>query len=155
VSLQTTIDRIVSVIDAVAGVENVTEVPLTLTSRPDAEAARNVSVGEHVQSWEVHATPRPVHHGAGGYLETELDVEVVAHYRHAADVGGGVPSLRAFRVLLDAVGSALLDPTSGFAQIKDSVIVPVEIPSVPVKIPTGQSAWRARLRFELWDVSST
>lgn len=154
-SLQSTIDRILTVLRAVSGVENVYEAPLTATLRDEAEEARGVASGETVQSWELHVAARPVHHGAGGYLETELSVEIVAHYRHAADVGAGVPSLRAFRVLLDAVGAALLDPTSGLPQVKDSVIVPVEVPERPVKLPTGQSAWRARLRFELWDVSST
>lgn len=154
-SWQSTIDRIVSVIAAVSGVENVYEAPLTETSRPAAEAARNVESGQAIQSWEIIAAPVPQHHGVDGYLETEAEIEYVAHWKHAKDVGGGVPSLRAFRAAIQAVNSALLDPASGLPQIKDSVISPVETPEKPVSLPTGQSAWRARYRFTLWDTSST
>lgn len=156
-SWSTTVAKILSVIDGVSGVDNVYETPLTKTSRAAAEAARGVTTSgaATLQSWEVSIQPRPTHHGAGGYLETEAVVEVVAHYRHDEDVGSSVPSLRTFRELLAAVGEALLDPTSGLPQIRDSVIVPVEVPDRPVRLPTGQSAWRASFRFELWDVSST
>lgn len=154
-SWQTSIDRFVSVVAGTTGVENVKEAPLTITDRAAAEAARNVSTGEAVQSWELIAMPVDKHHGCDGFLETEAVFEYVAHWKHAEDEGAGVPSLRAFRAKLQAVNARLLDPAVGFPQIKDAAIVPVETPERPVKLPTGQSAWRARYRFELWDTSST
>jgi len=148
-SLATTVARILSVIDGTTGVENVTDGRVTETVRSDAESARNVSTGEVIQSWEVLATPKPSLHGADGFTETELDVEVVAHYAHADG------TIATFRNLLDAVGLRLIDPAVGFPQVTAEGIVFSESPEWPVRLPTGQSAWRARFRFSLYDTSTT
>lgn len=148
-SLATTVARILSVVDGTTGVENVTDGRVTETVRSTAEAARNVSTGEVIQSWEVLATPKRVPHGADGFLETELDVEIVAHYAHASGTRA------TFRGLLDDVATRLADPAIGFPQLTPEGVTVPEFPEWPVKLPTGQSAYVARLRFALWDTSST
>lgn len=148
-SLATTVARILSVVDGTTGVENVTDGRLTETVRPTAEAARNVSTGEVIQSWEVLATPKKALHGSDGFRETELDVEIVAHYAHASGTRA------TFRSLIDDVMERLADPSIGFPQITPDGVLVIEFPEWPVKLPTGQSAYVARLRFSLWDTSST
>lgn len=151
-SIATTIERVLACVAAVPGVGNVYGEVSSETNRADAEAARNVLDGSSIQSWEFTFSPVVKAHGADGYIETELEVEFVAHYRHTA---GDATSLAAFRELLAAVGEALLTPDTGLPQVTEDGIVPVEVPERPVKLPTGQSAWRARNRFRLWDTSST
>jgi hypothetical protein len=149
VSLATTVARILSVVDGTTGVENVTDGRVTETVRSTAEAARNVSTGEMIQSWEVLATPKRVPHGADGFLETELDFEIVAHYAHASGTRA------TFRSLLDAVMVRLADPAIGFPQLTPEGVTVPEFPEWPVKLPTGQSSWTARIRGSLSDTSST
>lgn len=154
-SLATTIARALACIRAVASVENVYAAPLTKTIRSTAEAARNVSTGESVQSWELTFAPSPRQRGVSGYRETELEIEIVAHYKHSENADGDDPTMVAFLVLLDAVGNALVDPATGFPQATEEGVSMTERPGFPVKLPTGQSALRARLRLVLWDTSST
>ena len=153
-SLSTTITRILTCVGAVSGVDSSTvfETPRTPTVRSTAEALRNVESGQAIQSWEFSFTPVPKARGVNGYNETELEVEFVAHWKH---VDGDATSLPAFRTCLDAVCTALLDPSTGCPQVKDEGVQVVEAPGLPVRLPTGQSALRARYRFSLWDTSST
>lgn len=153
-SLATTVSRILACVAAVSGVDATTvfETPRTPTIRSTAEGLRNVAAAEAIQSWEFSFTPRPVARGINGYNETELEVEFVAHWKH---VDGDAASLPAFRTCLDAVCTALLDPSTGCPQVKDEGVQVVEAPGLPIRLPTGQSAIRARYRFTLWDTSST
>lgn len=148
-SLDTSVAHLVSVVDGTPGVENVTDGRIMETVRAAAEAARNVSSGEVIQSWEVLATPKRVPHGADGFLETELDFEIVAHYAQASGTRA------TFRSLLDAVMIRLADPSIGFPQLTPEGVTLAEFPEWPVKLPTGQSSWTARIRGSLWDTSST
>lgn len=149
-TLATTRTKIQTVIDAVTGVDNVYVASLTKTRRADAEAARGVADATDLQSWEIVASPEVLHGGADGYRHTELDVEVVAHWVHteASD------SLGTFLAKLEAVMDALADPAN-FPQLDVEGVRMRERPDMPVKLPTGQSAYRARLAFRLLDVEST
>lgn len=148
-SLATTVARILSVVDGTTGVANVTDGRVMETKRVEAEAARSVAIAELLQSWEVLPTPRKAIHGADGFLETELDVEIVAHYVQASGTRA------TFRGLLDDVMERLATPSIGFPQLTPEGVILAEFPEWPVKLPTGQSSWVARLRFSLWDTSST
>lgn len=155
-SWQTSIDRWVSVVQGTSGVRagSVREAPLTKTDRAARESASGVATATQLQLWELFAYPIDKHHGCDGFLETEATFEWVAHHFHADDVGAGVPSLRAFRSLIQAVNARLLDPAVGFPQAKDGTVLVVEAPTL-AKLPSGQSEWRARYRLDLWDTSST
>lgn len=148
-TLATTVAKAVTVIDGTDGVENVYSAPLTEVVRSDAEDARGVAPGTYAQSWEVVAMPRVVHGGASGMLTTELDLEVIAHWRHADG------ALVAFRTVLASVMDRLADPSVGFPQLKPEGVLDLETPEMPVKLPTGQSAYRARFRLSLWNVVET
>lgn len=117
--------------------------------RADAEAA--LISGGAVQSWEVSSRPETVLEGCDGYYSTELDVEILAHWK-AADAGD---SRGAFMTQIAAVQAAILHRTNGFPQVKEPGVALVEFTETPIRLRTGQSAYRARLRFRLWNVSNT
>lgn len=150
-SWASTIARILSCVSGTPGVDNVYEAPLAGESpvRSAQEVARNVEVGQVIQSWELQAEAAPRVEGVDGYQETGGKFTLTAHYAHRAG------SLVVFRDLVRQVGERLLDPTTGLPQIRDGVVEPVEMSDTPVKLPSGQSAWRAVVRFATWDVSST
>jgi hypothetical protein len=104
-----------------------------------------------VNCWEIELDPEALHGGASGYLHTEGDCEVLAHYM-AADASA---SRNTFSDLLALVQYRLLDPTTGMPQITGAGVRLLERPSRPIRLVTGQAAYRARLRFRLWDVAQT
>lgn len=117
--------------------------------RADAEAAY-ISSGA-VQSWEIIDRPEGVIEGCDGYYTTELDVELLAHWK-ADDAND---SRGAFLAQIAAVQAGLLHRTTGFIQIKEPGVVVAEFTETPIRLRTGQSAYRARLRFRLWNTSNS
>lgn len=151
-SWSSTIAAILAAVDGVAGVENVYERPLAGedVSLATQEAKRSAIVGGTIQAWELEAAPRAVERGCDGYQETELDAQITASWVHTA------ASLTAFRDKLRLVAEALVaalpqmkQPESGGGGVETS------IEPEPVRLPTGQSAWRATVRFSLWETSTT
>lgn len=150
-SFDTTIQKVVSTIDAVSGVENVYATPLTSTRRSEQEASRSVESGAKLQSWEVFATPIESHDGASGYQNTRARVRIRAWWFHKDQADD---SLRAFRNAIAAVQRRLMDPTLGIPQIAAPGIAPI-VEAELRRTPTGQSAWYAEIGFETLDCEHT
>lgn len=148
-SLATTTAKIITVLTTGASCANVHSRVRNDLDRADAEAAM-ISAGA-IQSWEVSAKPETVLEGCDGYYTTELEVEILAHWK-ADDAND---SRAAFLAKLADVQAALMHRTSGFPQIKEPGVQVVEFTDTPIRLRTGQSAYRARLRFRLWNVSNT
>lgn len=151
-SFTTSVQHAKTVLESVAGVENVTVTPLTGTSRAAAETARGVVPGGKIQSWEILGVPIEEHQGASGMQRTRARLKIRAWWHHADQDDD---SLLAFWVILAAVQAALLNPTTGFPQITAAGVQPLVEPDMPRKMPTGQSGWYAELGFELHDCEHT
>lgn len=152
-SLSTTRTRVGTVLEAVAGIASgAGKVHSRIRDdldREDAEADLMGSAG--INCWEYEVVPRAEHQGASGYNRAVADVRIRAHYK-ADDEGG---SFNAFCDLLEDACLALIDPTTGFPQMTEEGVRATEKPSVPVKLRTGHSAYRATFEFSLWDTSTT
>lgn len=153
-SLSTTRDRVGTVLESVTGVgSNVGRIHNRIRNdldRPDAEA-HLIGATNILNCWEYQVVPAAAHGGASGMNRATAHVTIRAHYK-ADDANG---SFNAFCDLIEAVCLALLNPTSGFPQIDEGGVQVTERPSVPVKVRTDHSAYRAQIEFDLWDVLNT
>ena len=148
-TLATTIARMQSVLESVPQTGHVHDRIRTDVDRGIAEA--DYIHNGKVNCWEFSIATSGVHEGASADDRHEAEVLLVAHWEHD-DQGN---SHNDFVLALDAVIAALINPVSGFPQIGDERLAPQERPDKPIKLRTGQSAYRAVLRFVLLDVSST
>lgn len=151
-SFDTTVTKVVTVLQAVSGIENVYATPLTGTRRSTLEAQRGVIAASFLQSWEVVATPIEAHEGASGYQRTRARVRVRAYWVHQDQEPD---SLAAFRSKVAAAQAALMNPSTGIPQIAAPGIAPVVEADVPRRLPTGQSAWYCEFGFETLDCEHT
>ena len=151
-TLATTLTRITDTIGAVAGITDGDGVVhnriRTGIEMALSEAYYLGAVG--INAWEVNLDPEAQLGGADGYQHTEASCEVLAHY-FASDSDD---SRQTFMLLLSAVQTALLTPAN-LPQVTAQGIRLAEAPTRPVRLPTGQAAYRARIRFRLWDTSNT
>ncbi len=150
-SLATTRTHLVSVVSGVSGTANVRARFATDIDRADAEAA--LVAGGKVNVWEFAIAPRAVHGGASGLQRIACRVQGVALYQHAE--GLATPSFQTFVDLVEAVLTALVNPTTGFPQLDEGGVAVTELTETPVATRTGHSAYRARIEFGLLDVDNT
>lgn len=152
-SLSTTRTRLTTVIGAITGITGgagkVHNRIRDDLDRADAESDLMGSAG--INCWECEVVPEAFHGGASAQYRTGAKVRIRAHYK-ADDANA---SFNAFCDLIEAVALALMDPTSGFPQIAEGGVRVSERPSVPVKLRTAHSAFRAVLEADLWDVVNT
>lgn len=153
-SLTTTRTRVGTVLSSVSGISGgAGEVHDRIRDdldRADAEG-HLIGSGNVLNCWEYEVVPQVFHGGASAQYRTTAQVRIRAHYK-ADDANG---SFNAFCDLIEAVALALMNPSSGFPQIAEGGVRVSERPSVPVKVRTGHSAYRAGLEFDLWDVVNT
>lgn len=150
-TLQTTVAKFGTVMDSVAGVENVRlrpGIPVDL----DAALGTLDTEGENrVQRWTLFYAPSGVLGAANANQHIELDFTCVVEWSYREDDDSYLDM--ADRIA--AVMLALLNPTSGFCQIDENGISPLETPGEPVKTETGHAVYRASFSGHLLDVTST
>lgn len=147
-TLATTRARILTILEG-AGCKNVHSRVRNQLERADAE--ESLIADGQVQAWEVSDKPEAMIEGCDGYYTTELEVEILAHWR----ANDAEDSRGEFVTQIVAAQAALLHRTDGFVQVKEPGVVLVELTETPIRLRTGQSAYRARLRFRLWNTSNT
>lgn len=152
-TLATTRTRVGTVLGAVTGITGgAGKVHNRIRDDLDTSDAETDLIGSAgINCWEYEVVPRSEHQGASGYNRQVADVRIRATYK-ADDANA---SFNAFCDLIDLVTAALIDPTSGFPQMTEAGVQVLERPSVPRKLRTGHSAYRAELGFSLWDLTTT
>jgi len=149
-SLATTVAKIQTVLEAVTGVTNV-------RARPgvpiDLEEAREtwLTDADLLQRWTIFYATSVVLGAANANQHVELDVRVVAEWRYDETDDSYID----FADRLAAAQLALADPSTGFPQISEEGVLPVESPGEPVRIETGEGAYRASFAFHLINVTDT
>lgn len=151
-TLETTVARIGTVLDSVAAVGNVHIDPRIGIDRDEAEAQLLTGTDplRTVNAWEVRTTPEELWAGCDGATRTEVAVQIRAWW----GLDDEAASRAAFVLALRAVCSALMDPTTGFAQI-DEGGARATIDEQPRKLRTGHAAWTATIAFRLLDTETT
>lgn len=144
-TLATTETALVDAVESVSGTANVRLAEATNINRDEAEDALQDDA-RNVNAWEILTNPDTRHEGIGNQ-RTELDVEIVAHWRHSESDD----SRAEFGRMLDAVGRALL---IAIPQINEAGVTLTEKIRL-VRSRVGWSAYRAVLGFRLWDVDHT
>ena len=148
-SLTTTVTKVGTVLESVAGIENVRlrpGLPLDLD-----EAMRTWAENGGLQRWTVYYASKLELGGANANEHLHLEVLVVVE-RSFRESDDAYLELAEF---LAAAQLALADTTNGFPQIGEEGIQPVETPGEPVRTETGEAAYRAQFGFTLIDVTST
>jgi len=150
VSLATSVARIASILEAVAGVFNVNVGPLITRDRLEAEGEQ--FIGQHLRSWVIQYVIQVGHLGVQASAHTELDVTVIA--RHEVQEGREQETYTEFSALLEEAAQALIVEGSGMPAI-DEAGVTIDFTSEPQITDTGHLCWEAQLRFHLLDVTSS
>lgn len=115
--------------------------------RADAEADLMGSAG--INCWECELVEEWEHQGASGMNRAVGRARIIAHYKRDDEQD----TYNAFTALLGLVAAAVMDPSTGFAQMREEG-VRIEGPTV-VKLRTQHAAWRAVLTFGLLDLVTT
>lgn len=150
-SLDTTVAKLGTCVEAVSGVQNVRIIPTYPVDLSDADLTLLTDDGE-IQRWTFHYVVRATHAGVtAGHVE--LDVQLVALWGYREN--DALDSHREFQTILEAALLRLMDPTNGFPQIDENGIQPADVPEEPVAAETGHGVHRARYTFHLLDVTST
>ena len=150
-SLQTTVTQVQTVLESVAGVENVRArpgLPLDL----DAITRTFLTDDATLQRWTVFYATSLVLGGANASQHIELDVRIVAEWTYREEPGDTYID---FADRLAAAQLALANPTSGFCQLDERGIPPVETPGEPVRLESGEGVYRASFEFHLLNVTDT
>ncbi len=148
-SLATTVARIGTVLESVAGVENVRLRPGLPTDRALLEETLLTDSGL-AQRWVVWSSSRVTQAGIDpGHPELDVRILAVWAYREDED------TFADFAEILQAVGIALSDPVTGFPQLDENGIETLEEPGDPVLEESGLGVYRTLLGLHLLDVVST